>query len=266
MLVLSNDIIDAILIDNTRRNTVQAWLQPRHEATVIHLWLSGNADPGFRGRRVHLEPVEPPCLRPGIPDELDVDQLGPTGRMGMAAGGRAVVEWHSQFGPTRVELDGAAVELFDGPPLEIWPRSCFDAGSMPWDEVPPRGGSERVWTWSDEVLEDLDVIDDVPLLSVFDPPLRLPPSADRDDVQAERMLKTLLARLASEWVSVDLCPHVRPRDSYEHLRSVLREQPLTVPRRRRRRSVEHVMTFECCDACREEMNALLSDDSGLFDD
>jgi hypothetical protein len=263
MLVLSSDIVDAIEIDNTRRNTVRASLRLRYESNPIHLWLSGDAEPGFVGRRVHLETVESHRTRPGIPDELDVEQLGPTGRMGIAAGGRAIVEWHSQFGPTRIELDGATVELLDGPPLVVWPSSLFSDDAMLWDDVPPRGDSERLWHWAEDYG---DLFDDVPLASVFDPPLQLPRSDDQDDAQVGRMLKTLLARLASEWVSVDLCTHAKPRDVYEYLRRILRDERLTMTRQRMHRSVQHLPTFESCRACQEEIECFFPDVSALIDD
>ena len=91
------------------------------------------------------------------------------------------------------------------------------------------------------------------------PPLHLPPSDGRDDLQVGRMLKTLLARLASEWVSVDQCTHARSRDVYEHLRRILCDERLTMMRQRMRRSVFHLAAFEACRVCQQKLDCLIPD-------
>ena len=92
----------------------------------------------------------------------------------------------------------------------------------------------------------------VPIGQVFDPPLRLRPSAQLNDVRVEAALKLLLARLAEHGIALDICEHYTPRQSYEYLLAEICPSELTHPELDPVRWVQHFSTSDCCEACDEE--------------
>ena len=92
----------------------------------------------------------------------------------------------------------------------------------------------------------------VPIGQVFDPPLRLRPSAQLDDARVEVALKLLLARLAEHGIALDVCEHYTPRESYEYLLGEICPTELTHPELDPVRWVQHFSTSDNCEACDAE--------------
>ena len=92
----------------------------------------------------------------------------------------------------------------------------------------------------------------VPIGQVFDPPLRLRPSAQLSDVRVEAALKLLLARLAEHGIALDICEHYTPRESYEYLLGEICPTELTHPELDPVRWVQHFSTSDNCEACDAE--------------
>ena len=92
----------------------------------------------------------------------------------------------------------------------------------------------------------------VPIGQVFDPPLRLRPSAQLNDARVEAALKLLLARMAEHGIALDVCEHYTPRQSYEYLLGEICPAELTHPELDPVRWVQHFSTSDHCEACDEE--------------
>ena len=92
----------------------------------------------------------------------------------------------------------------------------------------------------------------VPIGQVFDPPLRLRPSSQLNDVRVEAALKLLLARMAEHGIALDICEHYTPRESYEYLLGEICPTELTHPELDPVRWVQHFSTSDNCEACDAE--------------
>lgn len=122
-----------------------------------------------------------------------------------------------------------------------------------WDEVIPGIDPEtkRMYEHWDEMFSGES---DVPLLSMFDPPLELRNADELGGDEADRVLDDLLDRLEEIHVSFDICDHFSSQDAYrllvekilpfEHIYPMIAE-------------ADHTMmysTFDHCRQCQDEFD------------
>ena len=98
-----------------------------------------------------------------------------------------------------------------------------------------------------------DLLDEVPLAALFDPPLQLLDPDAVSDAVLDAGFRSLLARLAGKWVAFDVCEHFTIRDAYRLLLRSLADGRTTIPRVRERGSIERFLTHDRCVHCIEEI-------------
>lgn len=115
-------------------------------------------------------------------------------------------------------------------------------------EYPPEIDEETRQQWAlwDEMLEGKH---DVPIQTIFDPPLRIYPPDKLDDAQVAEALRLVLARLAEYGIALDMCQHYSPRDAYRLLLEEILPKHGTYPKLRATGFVQHYMTSEYCEKC-----------------
>jgi hypothetical protein len=222
--------------------------------------------------------------------ELAWQQIGPTGAMGVEPSGldrpgRLSLEWFSQNGRVTLDLadpvleavpdeddldqdaeDEAEADLAalaggedfddDEDPYGLFPQDLmehFDAEADQLDrEILPDGETIRGMS-EVEYMEDLiENGEGVPIGNVFDPPIRLPRPEGISDAVAEAALKKLLAKLARHGISLDICEHFSPRDSYQLLLDEICPFEMTHPNLEATRWVQHFSTSDFCETCEAE--------------
>ena len=164
----------------------------------------------------------------------------------------------------------ASFERTDDPDAEPWNRSSMDdaddddedpfglfppdleaslgSSSPPWSSEPDEGTLAQWKEW-DEVF---DGTKDVPLSSLFDPPIQLPPASSLDDEQVAALFNTILKQLALHNVAFHMCEHFTPRKGYTLLvEEILREYG-THPELPRIGYTMNFDTAESCDECTAE--------------
>ena len=109
----------------------------------------------------------------------------------------------------------------------------------------------KLWAQWDEIF---DGTKDVPICTLFDPPLKLAPADRLDDVQVQIALSVLLGRLAQHGLALDMCEHATPRDGYRFLvEDVLRTEfahPDLLPTG----FVRHYSMSDDCEHCQAEFD------------
>ncbi len=123
-----------------------------------------------------------------------------------------------------------------------------------WDEVIPGIDEQtrRLYESWDEIFEGKK---DVPLSTIFDPPLALYPADKLSDSEVEAALGVILRRLAMHSVALDMCEHFSPRDAYRMLvEEILPERPI-YPGLPLTGYVQHYSTWEHCVICDAELEA-----------
>jgi hypothetical protein len=96
---------------------------------------------------------------------------------------------------------------------------------------------------------------DVPLCTLFDPPLKLYPADKLDDEQIKQALQMLLARLAVHGVCLDICEHFTPRRAFCLLTERILVEEDVYPDLPNTRCVQHFMTAEDCEQCLADIEA-----------
>ena len=109
--------------------------------------------------------------------------------------------------------------------------------------------TRKQWALWDEMFEGKH---DVPIQTIFDPPLRIYPHDKLDDTQVAEALRTVLARLAEYGIALDMCQHYTPRDAYRLLLEEILPKHGTYPKLRATGFVQHYMTSEFCEKCEAE--------------
>lgn len=118
------------------------------------------------------------------------------------------------------------------------------AASTPWTSEPDEATLAQWKEW-DEVFEGTK---DVPLSSLFDPPLQLPPESTLSDTQVAELFNAILKQLALHNVAFHMCEHFTPRGGYELLvNQILREYGIhpDLPR------IGYTMSFDTSEFCAE---------------
>ena len=198
------------------------------------------------------------------------------------------LEWFSQNGRVVLELVDPKIEYVDPSQSETEDEPAPDPEAMADDSIAPtlsededddpyglfpedlQSELETESTRADHEISPLDEDDpviqqmmlmdeliengeDVPVGSIFDPPIKLHPAQRLDDDQVERALKMVLARLATHGIALDMCEHYTPRAAYELLLETILTEEGTFPELSQTGFVQHFMTHEYCDACDAEM-------------
>ncbi|MBA3311928.1 MAG: hypothetical protein M3552_18520 [Planctomycetota bacterium] len=222
--------------------------------------------------------------------DLAWQQIGPTGSMGVVPSGsgqpgRLTLEWFSQNGRVTLDLadpvleavpdeddpdqeadDEAEADLAalaggddlddDEDPYGLFPQDLMEHFDSQADQIDREilPDSESVRGMSEvEYMEDLiENGEGVPIGNVFDPPIKLPrPEGLSDDV-VEASLKRLLAQLARHGISLDICEHFSPRESYQLLLEEICPFEMTHPQLEATRWVQHFSTSDFCETCEAE--------------
>lgn len=221
--------------------------------------------------------------------ELAWQQIGPTGAMtvepsGADTPGRLTLEWFSQNGRVILELPNPVLEAVpdedeldheaddeaeadlaalaggddlddEDDPYGLFPQDLMEHFDSQADQIDreiladesPRGMSEV------EYMEDLiENGEGVPIGNVFDPPIQLPRPEGLTDAAVEGALKQLLANLARHGISLDICEHFTPRDSYQLLLEEICPFEMTHPQLEATRWVQHFSTSDFCETCEAE--------------
>ena len=123
-----------------------------------------------------------------------------------------------------------------------------------WDEVIPGidEQTKRLYESWDEIFEGKK---DVPLCTIFDPPLTIYPVDKLSDAEVDMAFKVILRRLAMHSVALDMCEHFTPRDAYRLLvEEILPKCPI-YPGLPLTGYVQHYSTWEYCRKCEDEFEA-----------
>ncbi len=129
--------------------------------------------------------------------------------------------------------------------------ASLGAASPPWSAEPDEA-TLAVWKEWDEVF---DGNKDVPLSSLFDPPIQLPPESLLDDEQVARLFNTILMQLALHNVAFHMCEHFTPRSGYTLLVNEILPEHGTHPELPR---IGYTMNFdssEFCEECKAEFDS-----------
>jgi hypothetical protein len=161
--------------------------------------------------------------------------------------------------PEIAAIDESALADTPGDPAipldDILAESPFeDRPKRSWDEVIPGidEQTKRLYESWDEIFEGKK---DVPLCTIFDPPLSIYPVDKLGDADVESAFKVILRRLAMHSVALDMCEHFTPRDAYRLLvEEILPKYPV-YPGLPLTGYVQHYSTWEYCRKCDEEFEA-----------
>ena len=123
-----------------------------------------------------------------------------------------------------------------------------------WDEVIPGidEQTKRLYESWDEIFEGKK---DVPLCTIFDPPLTIYPVDKLSDADVESAFKVILRRLAMHSVALDMCEHFTCRDAYRLLVEEILPKCPVYPGLPLTGYVQHYSTWEYCRKCDEEFEA-----------
>ncbi len=141
----------------------------------------------------------------------------------------------------------------DDDPYGLFPKdleasletSSFD---QPWSDSPD---PETLAIWERlDALEDHS--NDVPLCTLFDPPLKVPSSESLDDEQVAQALNSILMQLALHNIALHMCEHFTPRTAYELLVNDILRNEETHPDLPRWDMTQNFDTSSYCPECDAE--------------
>jgi len=147
--------------------------------------------------------------------------------------------------PAFYESDDDPFHLF---PQDLESRLDSSLPQSPWNAELDDNTLAQWKDW-DEVV---DGTKDVPLSSLFDPPLKLPPAEAMDDEQVARQLNRILSRLALHNVAFHMCEHSTPRSAYKLLLERILPEQSTHPELPRIGFTMNFDTSEFCEECDAE--------------
>lgn len=172
-------------------------------------------------------------------------------------------------------LEVTSINIADGKPkIETWTPSKSDYD----DDAPDSGlqrqldaeaaAIDRAVSGEDEEEDPLyeaklmdyciDHAEERPLAGIVDTS-SLKPDEQLDDDQVESALKVLLGQLAFVGVALDVCEHFSPRDCYRLLREKVLDEPSRYTELIGSGWVQHICTWEHCQACEAEAEAKYKD-------
>lgn len=109
----------------------------------------------------------------------------------------------------------------------------------------------KLWAQWDEIF---DGTKDVPICTLFDPPLKLAPADRLDDEQVRIALNVVLGRLALHGIALDMCEHATPRAAYQYLVDDILKQEFAHPNLNATGFVRHYSMSDDCEACQAEFD------------
>ncbi len=143
------------------------------------------------------------------------------------------------------ELDDDPYGLF---PKDLESSLETSSSDQPWNDDPD---PETLAIWEKlNALEDHSR--DVPLCTLFDPPLKVPPPASLDDEQVAQALNSILMQLALHNIALHMCEHFTPRTAYELLVNDILRNEATHPDLPRSDMTQNFDTSSYCAECDAE--------------
>jgi hypothetical protein len=186
-----------------------------------------------------------------------------------------VLDWFGQDGHVRIELLGADILYFDHAdealdadeasamvdeefeeeldeeedPYGLFPADLHQhvADGLTFDRP---SDENELGEWDDDV--NMVGLNEQPLQSLFDPPIKLYPSESLTDHQIEATLQALLARLARYGVALDMCEHFTAREAYQLLLDHILPEESVALKLVENGYIQHFSTYEFCPSCLEE--------------
>ena len=111
-----------------------------------------------------------------------------------------------------------------------------------------------------QAVDDMELMDqlmetgsNVPISTIFDPPIQLPRPIDLDDETVDEPLTVLLSRLARHGIAIHVCPHFTMLEVYELLIDTICPQYGTYAELAGTEWVQHFSTGEFCIDCQDEL-------------
>lgn len=109
----------------------------------------------------------------------------------------------------------------------------------------------KLWAQWDEIF---DGTKDVPICTLFNPPLKLAPADQLNDEQVQVTLNVLLGRLALHGLALDMCEHATPRSAYRYLVEDILRNEFAHPNLAPTGFVRHYSMSDHCDECQAEFD------------
>lgn len=147
------------------------------------------------------------------------------------------------------EMDVTSTDADEDDPFGLFPPDLTDSLGSKENQWKPDIDDATLEQWK-EWDEVFDGTKDVPLSTLFDPPLRLPPPEAMNDTQVAELVVTILAQLALHNIAFHMCEHFTPRSAYELLRSNILPENGAHPDLPRIGYTMNFDTSEFCDQCR----------------
>jgi hypothetical protein len=144
-------------------------------------------------------------------------------------------------------LDESESTSQENDPFGLFPpdlQASLNTSGDTWTAEPDEATLAQWKEW-DEVF---DGTKDVPLSSLFDPPIRLPPVASLNDQQVATLFNTILKQLARHNVAFHMCEHYTPRLGYSLLVDEILRDYGTHPELPR---IGYTMNFDTSEFCKE---------------
>ena len=169
---------------------------------------------------------------------------------------------------TSLGIEEADDELEDDP-YGLFPKDLdlsleTSASDRPWSDG---SDAELLALWG-----GWDIVDDqsehVPICTLFDPPLKVPPSESLDEEQVAQGLTAILMQLALHNISLHMCEHFTPRAAYELLvNEILRHEEVHPELAGSDMTQNFDTSVACteCDRLRSERESRSDDSPGNFD-
>ncbi len=149
------------------------------------------------------------------------------------------------FEPMPDESDDDPYGLF---PKDLEASLETSSSDQPWSDGPD---PETLALW-----ERLDALEDhsqdVPLCTLFDPPLKVPPPESLNEEQVALALNSILMELALHNVALHMCEHFTPRTAYELLVNDILRNEETHPELPRSDMTQNFDTSSYCAECDAE--------------
>lgn len=145
------------------------------------------------------------------------------------------------------EMDVTSADAEEDDPFGLFPADLTDRLWSTENEWKPEIDDATLEKWK-EWDEVFDGTKDVPLSTLFDPPLRMPNSDALSDDEVATLFQTILAQLALHNVAFHMCEHYTPRAAYELLRTHILPEHGAHPDLPR---IGYTMNFDTSEFCPE---------------
>jgi len=261
-------------IDNTTRNSVVGGLKLRGKKRLVALRLSGNCSDLLAGKTIEFCPLTNPVEVNGQLPMLGDPQIGPTGTMS-ADGGGIRLEWFGQNGRTLVELpsvqlkrpshvshaDTATIDSNNDPVFHaVLPRpgvvggpagmlrAMSDEQLVHTREKPNGEFNEALFGRMDDWQEITSGLGEIPISSLVRPSIVEGGLHRHSDVDVTSALRDVLAQLARIGISLEICAHFQPRQSYRYVTEVILSETIH-PKVIEMGFVCYYLTLDQCDQC-----------------